>query len=181
MLGKAAEAKVALAIMAVATEGMEYPPSTVIHEATRAYPGWRYLGSGISRYAFLSPSGVVYKVAKADFYTSHNENEHKAATGVRKLLKLNVPSAKRMRDYIAVPETRIFASGVLAMEYLGDEEQHDGGPAIKCFKHLGIGLDTHPGNLRRTPDGKVAMIDLGHENPSLDWVKKTLEEKPAPV
>ena len=128
-------------------------------------PGWSYLGSGVSRSAYLSPSGVVYKVGD----DICNEAEFYAAQMLQDKLRACSPRMARAIKVLHFPKVRYFEKlNILAMEYI--EETHDDyidGPSfyeaedVAC--ELGMGEDFHRGNVCRMADGRWGLIDLGYE------------------
>ena len=136
-------------------------------EGVKTLPtGWSFLGAGVSRYVFLSPTGVAYKVGfYGDSYV--NQVEHDCAAAVRKALRKRSDRVVEAAKFLYIPKTRMFSNGVLAMEYInGDrassfEDNYHEAEAAACS--LGIGLDFHPGNGIEMKDGRIALIDMGFE------------------
>ena len=111
--------------------------------------GWRFLGSGHSRWAYLAPSGTVYKVGQK----SCNKAEHDAAQVLR-----SVPN-----DLVGIPQTRYYKSvGILAMEFVQGKAgipQEDKDSYRMAIDALGIVDQWY---LNFIFDGvKVWLIDLG--------------------
>lgn len=143
--------------------------------------GWALIGSGSYRDAWLSPSGVVYKVETDDYYApgdTYNEDEYFEAM---RLADMEFP------DFIVIPEVDTYevAPGVHvnAMEYV------EGRPLNYCYKGVGrkvcrcgsgVGKDgkcdderwmdllydhapisdIHGQNVVLRPDNKIVIIDL---------------------
>jgi hypothetical protein len=127
---------------------------------------WTYLGCGWSRFAFLSPSGVVYKVPTAQGRKAMNEAEHQNAQRLRESQENHVRSLLDEGE-IYVPETHYFPNGILAMEYAGHLSGGAGGQerfyrAIEQVMNvLRIG-DMHGGNLMYDRDNdRFVLVDLG--------------------
>lgn len=149
---------------------------------SKDYPnGWKKLGSGGTRNAYLGPDGVVYKV-------QHNSMD-----------KCNVDEAaasRRLRDNkrlaaqgVFVPKARTWrveGEHIIAMEYIDGKPSRCsmgswnnekcncrtfGTPRI-CFGVLYEMLeqwgfnDCFYSNVFHTPDNKIWLIDLGYENGS---------------
>ena len=72
--------------------------------------GWKWLGSGAYRNAYLSPTGVVYKVCR----DSDSHNNDKEWRTYRKATSMKAEGFR-------IAACRVFASGVLAMEYVKDD------------------------------------------------------------
>lgn len=141
-VGNADEARVAL--------------ESCLHKYAPKYlpSGWKYLGSGIDRAAYLSPTSVVYKVMH--YPGSANKDEYNATVFFRE--QPNVPEG------FAIPRCslyRVNGNNVIAMEYLG-EERYQPTPeeqlTIAKFFHV---FDSHGGNVRKRLD-KVYVIDYGN-------------------
>lgn len=144
--------------------------------------GWKFLAAGVSRRAYLSPTGVVYKVQRdpgSDY--QGNKGEHETAERVRK-------SGEVRGAYI--PRTALYevpGSWVIALEYMhgvrGDWHWetycYPGGKcgcgfpgyrrcasAIKRELQSKLGLtDLHNENVLWVPSQRVwAVVDLGLAN-----------------
>lgn len=130
--------------------------------------GWKYLGRGISREAYLSPEGVVYKIIRRDeggMGDCGDQNQEYQAFEV--LSKIDHP-------IFSVPKMAKFVIGrriVLAAEYLGCEEDNRYNFTCPCDAEYMEAMkffrtnDLHPGNVRSMAN-KVYAIDLGFFNPS---------------
>jgi hypothetical protein len=79
---------------------------------SEAPEGWKRLGRGVSRIAFLSPEGVAYKVDRYpdDGYSQTNERE---AANLRKFYLRKMPKGCRLPRFSYYPLDR---NGVMAME-----------------------------------------------------------------
>lgn len=137
--------------------------------------GWQFLGSGMYRNAFLSPSGVVYKVEKNEClgYGQDNYGEYcnwltastrKFPEDVR-LPAMTFYSISESEDSFG----RTVHGGVIAMEYV------DGGTVRSCGAHVkyryynsqdrlySIGMaDIHDENVMYDKTGdKLVLVDIG--------------------
>ena len=147
----------------------------------RALPkGWKKIGQGGTRTAYLGPDGVVYKVQHDWDFDECNRDEVKAARRLKKNVFLQ-------RQGVHIPETvgyRVKGKTIVAMEYIAgkpsrcnkaswDEKakcscRTFGTPRI-CFGVLYDMLDErgfndcYSGNVLYTPDNKIWLIDLGYE------------------
>lgn len=93
------------------------------HHGQRLWPGslgahpegWKYLGSGAFRAAYLSPEGVVYKV-QIDRWYSIQSNHSEYETWKRLYFGCKMPKYSRLPklSYYPVPEMRNL--GVIAIE-----------------------------------------------------------------
>lgn len=123
----------------------------------RAPDGWKHLGSGWSRYAFLAPDGVVYKVG----YNYVNRDERHNISLLSKIehptIKVpacttwtikNVPSKRSREDFTLVN----------AMEFIEGKMGHPGNDDI--WKIFGV-EDGFGGNFIQTNTGLTYLIDLG--------------------
>jgi hypothetical protein len=126
--------------------------------------GWTYLGSGVSRRAYLSPSGVVYKVAITPYERQYNRWEYYASITMR-----NLPEYEWARKKVYIPEAEMYGD-VIAMEYIPpsgrtDLSVYDLRESDKDLDHairiLPLSTDLHNGNVEYLPDGRVAVFDLG--------------------
>lgn len=134
--------------------------------------GWKRLGNGAYRTAYLSPSNVVYKICHENCDDhSWNVNEYKAYQRYR------TSKAQLPQDW-EVAETNMLTfrddSGdvhIIAMEYIEGEhpeidsnvdydEFFDNTDASTAFRMLNL-WDVHEGNFIVTPAGKKVIIDLG--------------------
>ena len=73
--------------------------------------GWQYLGSGCYRTAYLSPSGVVYKVEQSEGSWQSNRGEYE--TWKRLYLNCKMPKHSRLPKLSYFP---VGQSGVIAIE-----------------------------------------------------------------
>lgn len=82
-------------------------------EEPKVPDGWRFLAAGISRRAYLSPTGVVYKVQRDPASTYQgNKGEHETAQKIRK--SCDVKGA-----YIPLTELyKVPGSWVIALEFM---------------------------------------------------------------
>lgn len=124
----------------------------------RVLDGWEYLGSGIHRSAYLSPSKVVYKVAH-DGYRSR-QAQYAEALAVEVLSKevppagFGVPKADIVEVIPGLP--------VIAMEYIDGDGAYLDGPQYTEACRFYRNSDIHAGNMMVRPsDGTIFMIDLG--------------------
>ena len=129
--------------------------------------GWEVKGAGISRRAYLSPSGVIYKIQHHEEQSQSNAEEHDFAQRVR-----------RMGNVIGViiPRTALYYidnQPVIAMEFMDGEIQHpdwdrcgvwNGG--CNCSARAGYCTDT----IRRKIQHTFNIGDL-HSNNVL-WIPK---------
>lgn len=167
-LGNATDAKVALRRYKDECEGR-------LNQVPHPYPekGWRRIGAGSTRTAYLSPARVVYKVG--DDYI--NQIEAKRARLAR--------SSKKLADLgVKVPRTRLHhvqGRSVMAMEYVPSAKVADcsslstysyncdckPGKKRLCWSVLygrlgDLGFyDMWEANVRLTPDNEIYLIDLG--------------------
>src|SRR5512139_3469767 len=128
--------------------------------------GWRRLGSGCYRTAYLSPSGVVYKVERCSNSYQTNEGE---AGALRRYMFRKFPQGCRL------PRYQLFTfdehEGVMAMEHLPrllrQVSRHDEeGAKIRALRArlveaLADTDDMHDDNIGITADGVLVPIDLG--------------------
>lgn len=149
-------------------------------------PGWKHLGSGGTRAAYLSPSGVVFKVCHEyeDDEKSHNEREHENFKKIVRCGKL--PGNWRVpRSYLhhfqtevqrwnystkakEVQPTRVV---ILACDYIAGQEiggwaegwdECDMEEMERAF--LAVGLhDVGGGNAVRCADGTHYIIDAAED------------------
>lgn len=147
--------------------------------------GWQYLGSGISRQAWLSPTGIVYKVAR---FASNNISEHNWAQQYRKLHREGHPVVRYVNKTLRIPRTALYCDGfVIAMEFFGTDElsyldsRYDRGK--EAARLLGC-IDLHRGNIRKAGK-RMALIDLGCEYFSMEQLaeaeKKLRKENKLPA
>lgn len=126
--------------------------------------GWEFLGSGISRSAYLAPSGVVYKVQR--YGDSCNQKEHLWAKEYRRLHREGHPVIRWANKLVRVPRTALYCGGkVIAMEYFGTDRPEYCSPVYKRAKTATKLLnftDCHVGNVR-VSGKRLALIDLGFE------------------
>jgi hypothetical protein len=135
------------------------------YEGTGRIPeGWDYLGSGVHRFAYSSPSGYVYKVP-ANYMDRDCANANQAeATGAAVL-------STQESDEFGIPMTNLFyVEGdvpIVVMENCGDEPAYVEGDQKARARAFYRNTDTHGGNMR-TYKGKIYMIDLGFFDPNKD-------------
>lgn len=128
--------------------------------------GWKRLGSGCYRTAFLAPSGTVYKVQNNP--TSYQSNESEAET-LRGLMFRKLPKGCRFPRYqlFMVGE----GEGVMAMERMtsllrdygqwGEKDRRVRNLKNKLVDALYELWDLHDQNVGVAEDGAVVPIDLG--------------------
>jgi hypothetical protein len=131
--------------------------------------GWVLKGAGAYRRAFLSPSGVIYKVERRENSGQSNAAEHAVAQSVRSMG--NVIG-------VIIPNSALYyidGSAVIAMEYMEGEEQHPdwdkcysywGKKDCTCTARAGFCTDT----IRRKIGSVFGIGDL-HSNNVL-WIPK---------
>ena len=126
--------------------------------------GWKLLGRGSSRTAFLGPDGLVYKVPSGDTY--QNAAEGQAVWLWRK--RTDLP------EWLIIPRAHFDSeTGVLVMEYHeGSQPRCAGWDGCSCGQavcwveklrdaaKLGW-CDQQTANALLTPDGKVVLVDMG--------------------
>lgn len=157
MIGTAAEAQ-QIAFMA-----LEDPWK--VQDGLLALPeGWSFLGSGCSRVAYRSPSGVAYKVPRGRGYNSAQDCEW--LTYLHLSLQplpegWDLPKTGRFHAFVGNHEIT-----VIAMElFEGDESMPDFSKINTNIAHEHFGIfDPHSGNLRHRADGTIVPIDLGFSN-----------------
>jgi len=135
--------------------------------------GWKKLGEGAYRCAYLSPEGVVYKINRTTWDGDHNFIEEMNFRRIRSS-KVKIPSTWR------IAKTKLYTFKnksddvvhVVAMEYvkgshkegLATVEQEEAffqkSGALAAWEALGLD-DLHEGNFVITPKGKKVIIDLG--------------------
>jgi hypothetical protein len=120
--------------------------------------GWKELGSGCFRTAFLAPDGIVYKVeARGGHY---NPIEY----------QVFLAFADKMPEGVSLSPCFFYGNGVLAMELATGDETEWGLPTelrqeiIRITRDndidgLGAIRDLHGGNCRRNADGSWTLID----------------------
>lgn len=127
--------------------------------------GWECLGSGSYRDAYLSPSGVVYKIQYAE-YGDHDANLCEAAAIER---GLTLDFAKEWMPRADIWYTEALSDPVIAMEHIEGEcvlSQQEKQAARRIMTLLS-GFDDSWGcgesefNLKRRPNGQPVIIDLG--------------------
>lgn len=130
--------------------------------------GWRYLGSGVQRSVYLSPTGVAYKIG------SGNDTEYECATTLQDKLRASSARTVRATSILYFPKVHLFNNGVLAMEYIEgerpDDDSYEFSEAEDMADSLGISYDFHSGNVIEMADGRFAIIDYGYETASEDYL-----------
>jgi hypothetical protein len=131
--------------------------------------GWHYIGDGEERIAYLSPSGIVYKV---DTRSGSNRREYFNIC----LIELTNP-LKNWR----VPEATLYEidkqNSVIAMEYIGGRDPQECGSTLSssectCYQFPCIGIewetvsvlwgvkDLDNCNVRLMDDGTKVLVDV---------------------
>jgi len=142
----------------------------ILEKKPKLPKGWKTIGNGCSRKAFLSPDGIVYKVTfDADYGLGWQGNR----TEMRNIISiLRMPSS----DALVIPRATLFDLGkdaVMAMEFFPQmacnechfcdecptpQERRDFNAAARKLKIE----DTHDGNIRWIPrQRRYAVIDIG--------------------
>lgn len=134
--------------------------------------GWKFLASGISRRAYLAPSGVVYKVQRnPESEYQGNKGEHETAEKVRR--SGNVRGAY-------IPRTALYkvpGSWVIALEFMDgirgdrhwDECEYNRYYSRKCTCFF-PGAVRCASEIRKELQNKLGLSDLHSEN--VLWVPK---------
>lgn len=112
-------------------------------------PGWKYLGAGVDRTAWLSPSGVVYKVTHYSVIKANAQEWQAAAYFLANPLPVGF-GVPQMSKY------DVEGFEVLAAEFIDGPEAWGDEFAAAYFGTT----DTHSGNMRRR-GGILYCIDLG--------------------
>lgn len=147
-VGTAAEAKIASGLSRY---------GTILPE------GWRNLGSGSTRTAYLSPSGVVYKVGR-------ERNNKVEAEAIESFYK----QGKAEDENYYIPKAAMFACGVLAMERV-EGKKRGGGDSWSVQEERGsaalsaLGIaDVGRHNYVIMEDGRVGCYDIGYMR-DINW------------
>lgn len=138
--------------------------------------GWTFLGAGRDRTAFLSPSGVVYKVCHY-YYNSETSNdiEHSNFQTIEKSGKLPVPwkvpkshlhCFNRYHGLLGKRTERIV---VMACDYVKGERWSSTyyTPMYEAFSSVGLS-DTFEGNAISGEDGFNYIIDAAEGRVSFE-------------
>lgn len=140
--------------------------------------GWRYLGAGCTRTAYLSPGGVVYKVGES--HTNLREAEASRKFRKRKSLADQLVFVPKARNWAVMDEDSFERQYVIAMEYIDGKHTvcrasyascncRTFGAPYMCYSLLMDWLfeqglhDMFSGNVLHTADNKFYIIDLGCE------------------
>lgn len=136
--------------------------------------GWTFLGTGMYRAAFRSPSGVCYKVEK-DGEADYGQSNFEEYENYVQLLAVKMPEHSRLPAYtfykmgeIETYYGRTKTLGVSAMECVEGETLYDfGEPAEDMVIMRAIGRacrlsDVHSGNvMKEYRTGDLILVDLG--------------------
>ncbi len=124
--------------------------------------GWRRLGSGCYRTAYLSPEGVVYKV---ETYRANGCNKREADNLIRLNKKCRMPEGTRLPKF-----TYYSDCGVIAMERLDrtlhEVDDHEDWNKYQSLRaQIGYATricDMHNGNVMVDDEtGDLVPVDLG--------------------
>jgi hypothetical protein len=139
--------------------------------------GWKRIGGGCFRSAWLSPDGVIYKVEHA--YGSYGQSNSEEYENVVRILTGN-----KSHPYVSIPRVTYYAldgRGVIAMEYVKGENPgycHGCGSGYrhcttkvrgKCINQIYVEIekefglfDMHSGNVMFIPEQEsFVVIDIG--------------------
>jgi hypothetical protein len=131
----------------------------------KALKGWKFLGEGSERRAFLGPDGLVYKMAK------YGENYQSP----REVVKVWELRGQEIPEWLFIPRSYYSAEfNVTVMEYAeGDKPSSDCDYRCVCDNetcwrkrakwikdNLGL-IDVHGDNVVILEDGRLALVDLG--------------------
>lgn len=124
----------------------------------RVLDGWEYLGAGVHRSAYLSPSRVVYKVAHDGYSARQAQFAEMLAVRVLSTVPspagFGVPRADLVEVVPGIP--------VIAMEFIDGEGCYLDGDRQTTARSFYRNNDIHAGNIiERRSDGTIFMIDLG--------------------
>ena len=104
-----------------------------------AESGWRFLGQGHTRWAYLGPDNHVYKVQTVRSTMGANMCE----------LNIYKQSAHRMPEGVRLAHTAYLTDRVNVMEYWGERNTSLPYTLIAACKHVGISDITLDANVRR--------------------------------
>lgn len=122
--------------------------------------GFRRIGSGGFRVAYLGPDGVVYKVDAGR--GQDNSQEFRVWQSWQTNLHL-------LPDWCQLPKMWLYANGILACEYMGEDAIDLSYERKEELWRLGFS-DLRKPNLRQLDDGKIAVIDLNVSLPVAEAV-----------
>lgn len=121
--------------------------------------GWKYLGSGWSRDAFLGPDGVVYKVARGVGRSKQRTRALQCSYSEARCYREKAEKVAALGWRLAA--SRLLNNSVVAMEYV---EPHptdqfiDWKDMLIIERELGFG-DLHSGNCWKDVNGIKTIID----------------------
>lgn len=134
--------------------------------------GWKFLGNGIDRAAFLAPDGYVYKVPRYRGDSSQNDHEAMFCAETHFRFEAGDPTVVDAFEYVYIPFASQWGRIVVA-EYIdhdcdsvgdynpeGEGDSYWSEAEIRAARSLGIG-DCHDQNCFRMADGRVAIVDCG--------------------
>lgn len=145
---------------------VHYPYGPNIEEP-KLSDGWRFLAAGISRRAYLSPSGVVYKVMKTTGSTYQgNKEEHETAERVRRSGSVKGAYIPRTHLY-KVPGCYVIA--IEFMDGIREDSHWNQGCYFKCICAF-PGSPRCSTRIREELESKLGLSDLHSHN--VLWVPK---------
>lgn len=129
----------------------------VVFDQTNVPQGYKYLGNGASRMAFLGPDGVVYK-------RPYEEGKWGANHAISNCMQEQALYRAKWREFRAkgvhLARCRWFPSvKVLAMEFLPKAKDYDTLPNVySILQSLGI-WDVHGGNVWIDDKDRLVLVD----------------------
>lgn len=139
---------------------------------TAPFEGWRNVGSGSFRTAYLAPDGLIYKVDRNPELSDQYGNRAEWTVWTE-WVERGTNGAN-----ITLPDMWLHDNGVMAVEYIESDNTSTvyawNTVERMCKELLGAAYmwvsDVHPGNWR-VKDNTVYIIDFGHwsQSPYIDW------------
>jgi hypothetical protein len=158
MIGTLTEAKIVATLKVedlaqLLSDGYDYDTHSYPPQAIPGLAGWFAIGSGGTRIAVLSPTNVIYKLAR--YGCHHNRLEFDNYNRVPKII-----------DGYRIPSCHLYIINtieIIAMEYItrkfkGDWDEFDTIEA--SFSKIGLSV-FHRDNLGVDDSGMVVLLDLG--------------------
>lgn len=126
--------------------------------------GWRVIGAGKERTAYLSPTGIVYKAGSEVTAVAEHDRFAQLLEGD---MAEHIPPHALYRFTIASRQGEVQTVGVIAMPYLPNDDSVDLN-AVRIYDLVAATGDFNPGNVHAN-GGRLWLID-GAGLPGLrDW------------
>lgn len=143
--------------------------ATIAAHLNRVRPlpkGWKKVGAGSYRTAYLAPSGTLYKVPHASEGYLVTANYREVSFSLTFHENVSTPKAQALLEKVYVPKATLYDK-IVAMEYIEKGPENGIGGLWELIRWGNFGMhDIGWHNCIRMKDGRIALVDLGNCEPA---------------